>query len=91
MRLEKKRTKDIKLFLRKEQAILRQEQAERQKRFLEELKLEKQIDKFRVREVKELEKLEKVSLKEKREDYAGLQERIEKLKNKYRLIRDQKI
>ena len=91
VRLEKKRTKDIKLFLRKEQAILRQEQAERQKRFLEELKLEKQIDKFRVREVKELEKLEKVSLKEKREDYAGLQERIEKLKNKYRLIRDQKI
>ena len=91
VRLEKKRTKDIKLFLRKEQAILRQEQAKRQKRFLEELKLEKQIEKFRVREVKELEKLEKISLKEKREDYAGLQERIEKLKNKYRLIRDQKI
>ena len=90
-RIEKERAKDIKLFLRKEQAILRKEQAERQRKFLEELKLQKQIDKFRVREVKELEKLEKVSLREKREDYAGLQERIEKLKNKYRLIRDQKI
>ena len=90
-KLEKERAKDIKLFLRKEQAILRKEQAERQRKFLEELKLQKQIDKFRVREVKELEKLEKVSLREKREDYAGLQERIEKLKNKYRLIRDQKI
>ena len=90
-RLERERNKDIKLFLRKEQAILRKEQAERQRRFLEELKLDKQIDKFRVREVKELEKLEKISLKEKREDYSGLQERIEKLKNKYRLIRDQKI
>ena len=90
-RLERERNKDIKLFLRKEQAILRKEQAERQKRFLEELKLDKQIEKFRVREVKELEKLEKLSLKEKREDYSGLQERIEKLKNKYRLIRDQKI
>ena len=90
-KLEKKRAKDIKLFLRKEQAILRKEQAERQRKFLEEIKLEKQIEKFRVREVKELEKLEKISLKEKREDYAGLQERIEKLKNKYRLIRDQKI
>ena len=33
----------------------------------------------------------KSSLKETREDYAALQERIEKLKNKYRLIRDQKI
>ena len=90
-KLERERNKDIKLFLRKEQAILRKEQAERQKRFLEELKLDKQIEKFRVREIKELEKLEKISLKEKREDYAGLQERIEKLKNKYRLIRDQKI
>ena len=90
-RLEKQRSKDIKLFLRKEQALLRKEQAERQRKFLEELKIEKQIEKFRIREVKELEKLEKISLKEKREDYAGLQERIEKLKNKYRLIRDQKI
>ena len=90
-RLERERNKDIKLFLRKEQAILRKEQAERQRKFLEELKLDKQIEKFRVREVKELEKLEKISLKEKREDYSGLQERIEKLKNKYRLLRDQKI
>ena len=47
--------------------------------------LEKQIAKFRVREIKELESLEKVSLKEQREDYAGLQERIEKLKEKYKL------
>ena len=90
-RLEKQRTKDIKLFLRKEQAILRIEQAEKQKQFLKQLSLDKQIEKFRIREVKELEKLEKISLREKREDYAGLQERIEKLKEKYRIIRDQKI
>ncbi len=90
-KLEKERNKEIKLFLRKEQAILRKEHAERQRKFLEELKLNRQIEKFRIREVKELEKLEKLSLREKREDYAGLQERIEKLKNKYRLIRDQKI
>ena len=91
IKLEKERVKDIKLFLRKEQAILRIEQAERQKQFLKQLKLEKQIERFRIREVKELEKLERVSLKEKRDDYAGLQERIEKLKDKYRIIRDQKI
>ena len=90
-KLEKQRAKDIKLFLRKEQAIIRKEQAQRQKKFLEELKIEKQIEKFRIREVKELEKLEKISLKEKREDYSGLQDRIEKLKIKYRQIRDQKI
>ena len=91
VKLEKQRAKDIKLFLRKEQAILRIEQAEKQKQFLKQLRLEKQIDKFRVREVKELEKLEKISLKEKRDDYAGLQKRIEQLKEKYRIIRDQKI
>jgi hypothetical protein len=90
-KLEKERTKDLKLFLRKEQALIRIEQAERQKQFLKQLQLEKQIEKFRIREVKELEKLEKISLKEKREDYAGLQDRIEKLKDKYRIIRDQKI
>ena len=91
IKLEKERTRDIKLFLRKEQALLRVEHAERQKQFLKQLQLEKQIEKFRVREIKELEKLEKISLKEKREDYAGLQTRIEKLKDKYRIIRDQKI
>ena len=91
VRLEKQRVKDIKLFLKKEQAILRIEQAEKHKQFLKQLKLDKQIEKFRIREVKELEKLEKISLKEKREDYAGLQDRIDKLKEKYRLLRDQKI
>ena len=91
IKLEKQRNRDIKLFLRKEQALVRIEQAEKQKQFLKQLRLEKQIEKFRVREVKELEKLEKISLKEKRDDYAGLQQRIEKLKEKYRIIRDQKI
>ena len=91
IRLEKQRNKDIKLFLRKEQALIRIEQAEKQKQFLQQLKIEKQIEKFRIREIKELEKLERISLKEKREDYAELQSRIEKLKEKYRIIRDQKI
>ena len=91
IKLEKERARDIKLFLRKEQALLRIEHAERQRQFLKQLQLEKQIEKFRIREIKELEKLEKISLKEKRDDYAGLQARIEKLKDKYRIIRDQKI
>jgi len=91
IKLERERVKDIKLFLRQEQALVRKEQAEKQRQFLKQLQLEKQIEKFRIREVKELEKLERISLKEQREDYAGLQERIEKLKEKYRIIRDQKI
>jgi hypothetical protein len=91
IKLEKERARDIKLFLRKEQALLRVEQAERQRQFLKQLQIEKQIEKFRIREIKELEKIEKISLKERRDDYAGLQARIEKLKDKYRIIRDQKI
>ena len=90
-KLEKERNKDLKKFLRQEQAIVRKEQAERQKRFLQELKIQQQIEKFRIREIKELEKLEKISLREKREDYSGLQERIDRLKQKYQLISDQKI
>jgi hypothetical protein len=91
IKLDRQRARDIKIFLRKEQALLRIEQAEKQKQFFKQLRLEKQIEKFRIREVKELEKLEKISLREKRDDYAGLQQRIEKLKEKYRIIRDQKI
>ena len=91
IKIEKERVKDIKLFLRQEQALIRKEQAEKQRQFLKQLQLEKQIEKFRIREIKELEKLERISLKEKREDYSSLQDRIEKLKAKYRIIRDQKI
>ena len=56
-----------------------------------ELKLEKQIENFKKREIKELQNLNKIALKEERSDYAGLQARIENLKEKYRAIRDQKI
>ena len=91
IRIERERKKDIKNFLRKEQAEIRKEQAERQRKFLFELKLEKQIENFKKREVKELQNLERIALKEERSDYAGLQARIEKLKEKYRAIRDQKI
>jgi len=91
IRIERERKKDIKNFLRKEQAEIRKEQAERQRKFLFELKLEKQVENFKKREIKELQNLERIALKEERSDYAGLQARIEKLKEKYRAIRDQKI
>ena len=89
--IERERKRDIKNFLRKEQAEIRKEQAERQKKFLFELKLERQVKNFKKREIKELQNLERIALKEERSDYAGLQARIEKLKEKYRAIRDQKI
>ena len=91
IKIARERERDIKNFLRKEQAEIRREHAERQKKFLAQLKLEKQIERFQIREIKELENLEKISLKEQRDDYVGLQARIQKLKDKYRAIRDEKI
>ena len=91
IRLAKDLNRDIKAFLRKEQAQIRKEQAVKQKRFLEEIKLEKKLESFRERESNELRKLEKFAIDSHREDYKETQERIEKLKQKYRDIRNQKI
>tara|TARA_B100000686_G_scaffold343542_1_gene424578 strand:+ start:34 stop:1158 length:1125 start_codon:yes stop_codon:yes gene_type:complete len=91
VKLAKEREIDLKKFLREEQAILRKEQAEKRKKFLEEIKLEKKIESFRKRELAEIKNLEKFALKEQREDYKQVEERLEKIKEKYRLIREQKI
>ena len=90
--MARERSQDLKKFIRKEQAILRQEQAKKRRRFLEEIKLEKKIESFRKRELEEIKNLEKFALKEQVLDYrTGVEERIEKIKEKYRLIRNQKI
>ena len=91
VKLAKERSQDLKKFIRHEQAILRKEQAEKRRRFLEEIKLEKKIESFRKRELQEIKNLEKLALQEQREDYRPVEERLEKIKEKYRLIREQKI
>ena len=92
IKLAKTREQDLKKFIRQEQAILRKEQAEKRLHFLEEIKLEKKIESFRKRELQEIKNLEKFALKEQVLDYrTGVEERIEKIKEKYRLIREQKI
>ena len=91
IKLAKEREQDLKKFIRQEQAILRKEQAEKRRRFLEEIKLERKIESFRKRELQEIKNLEKLALQEQREDYRPVEERLEKIKEKYRLIREQKI
>ena len=91
IKLAKERELDLKRFLRKEQAILRKEQAQKRKSFLEEIKLEKKIESFRKRELAEIKNLERLALQEEREDYKEVEGRLEKIKEKYRLIREQKI
>jgi len=91
VKLAKERELDLKRFLREEQAILRREQALKRKNFLEEIKLEKKIESFRKRELAEIKNLEKIALSEQRDDYREVEKRLENIKEKYRLIREQKI
>ena len=91
VKLAREREQDLKKFIRQEQAILRKEQAEKRRHFLEVIKLEKKIESFRKRELQEIKNLEKLALQEQREDYRQVEERLEKIKDKYRLIREQKI
>ncbi len=90
-KLERERKIDLKRFIREEQALLRKELAERQRKFYEKIRLEKKIDKFRKREEIEIKNLTKFVLTQERENYAEVQERISKIKLKYQSIRDQKI
>ena len=91
IRFEKERKKDLQKFIRIEQAEVRKEQAEKQKKFLEEIRLEKKIEQFRKREALEIKNLEKYVLSQERESYVGVQERIDLIKKKYQAFRDQKI
>ena len=91
IKLEKERKKELQKFIRIEQAELRKEQAQKQRQFLEQIKLEKKIEQFRKREALEIKNLEKFVLSQQRESYVDVQERIDKIKEKYQLLRDQKI
>ena len=89
--LKKIRKHELQKFIRFEQAEVRREQAERQRKFLEQIKLEKKIQLFRKREALEIKNLEKFVLNQERESYTSVQERIDKIKLKYQALRDQKI
>ena len=90
-KLERERKIDLQKFIRSEQAELRKERAEKQRNFLEQIRLEKKIDQFRTREELEIKSLEKYVLSQQRESYEEVQQRIDKIKEKYKLLREQKI
>jgi hypothetical protein len=91
IKLGKERKQELQKFIKLEQAEVRREQAEKQRKFLEQIKLEKKIEKFRKREALEIKNLEKFVLSQQRESYADVQERIDRIKQKYQALRDQKI
>ena len=91
IRIARMRSQDLKRFIRQEQAILRREQANKRRRFLESIRLEKRIEAYRRRELQQIKRIERLALQEERDDYRPVLERLEKIKAKYRLIREQKI
>ena len=91
IKLEKERKQELQKFIRAEQAEVRKEQAEKQRKFLEQIKLEKRIEQFRKREATEIQALEKFVLNQQRESYVEVQQRVNKIKEKYQALRDQKI
>jgi len=82
---------DLKKFLREDQAELRRERAEKQRKFLEQIKLEKKIESFVRREEKEVQALSKYVLNQQRESYDEVKLRIDKIKDKYKALRQQKV
>ncbi len=82
---------DLKRFIREDQAELRRERAEKQRKFLEQIQLEKKIESFVRREEKEVQALSKYVLNQQRESYEEVKLRIDKIKEKYKILRQQKI
>ena len=90
-KLGRERKIELQKFIRLEQAELRKEQAEKQRKFLEQIKLERKIEQFRKREALEIKNLEKYVLNQQRESYEEVQQRIDKIKEKYKSLREQKV
>ena len=91
IKFEKERSQDLKNFIREGQALLRQEQKIKKRKFLEQIQLQKKIEAFRKRELLEIKNLEKIALREKILEFKPIQVRIEQIKEKYKKIREQKI
>ena len=83
------RTRKIELhsFLREEIKNNREREKEKQRKFLEEVKLEKTLERFRARELEEIKILEKFSLSVEKDEFKSLEVRIQKIKDRYRDLR----
>ena len=89
--LAKTRAAELKSFLRDEQKAIREKEKEKQRKFLEEVKLEKTLERFRDRENEEIKAIEKYTLNIEREDYKDFQQRIDQVREKYRALRNERL
>tara|TARA_B100000315_G_scaffold204565_1_gene197989 strand:+ start:35 stop:1234 length:1200 start_codon:yes stop_codon:yes gene_type:complete len=86
-----KRKKLLLDVLKKEQQLIRQNEKLRIRKFNESLRVQAQLDRFAIREQKEIENLHKLSLKYEKEDYKKLQDRIDIIRQRYVFLKQEKI
>ena len=89
--LAKTRAAELKSFLKEEQKAIREKEKEKQRKFLEEVKLEKTLERFRAREIEEIKAIEKYTLNLEKEDYKDFQNRIDKVREKYKTLRNERL
>ena len=89
--LAKTRAAELKNFLKEEQKSIREKEKEKQRKFLEEVKLEKTLETFRAREMEEIKAIEKYTLDIEKEDYKAFQQRIDEVREKYKALRNERL
>ena len=90
-RIAKMISQELKGFIRNDLALLRREQAIKRRRFLESIRLSKQIEKLRRREKTHIMRAEMQALKNERDSYSEIKDKVEAIRIKYKQIRENKI
>ncbi len=83
----RKRESELRLVLKREQKTIRQNQKEKQRRFVDALRIKNKLEKYRLRELREIQALEKLSLNYERSEWKKVQDRIDKIKARYTQLR----
>ncbi len=79
--------KDMRIFLREQERETRKEKAKQQQEIINNLKLNKQIAAFEIRQNKEITELEKAAFKAEKEDYQEVLDRIATIRSKFKNLR----
>jgi hypothetical protein len=90
-KLEKERKDDLKKFIQEGQAQLRKELQVKKRKLYESMQIQRKLDMFAKREARECASLETLALKENISEYKTVQDAIERIRIKYKLIRENKI
>ena len=89
-KIEIERKRDLQQFILVGQALLRKERAEEKRKLYETMRIQRRLDQFARRELKEIGDLEKYALREQISEYSLIQERIDSIRKKYAEIREAK-